>query len=117
MAKKIYSGEELRIQASRIIAQKLGSFVLMQDYYFTAFMQDNAACLQVMLRAFTGYEDIEVTKVTVQHVIKNGSEGRGVRYDCRVETKRHGIYNMEVENNPDGSLELRLRYYAAMLDK
>ena len=73
--------------------------------------------MRATLRAFTQNEKIEVTSVRVQHVIKNGAEGHGVRYDSLIETKDGTVYEMEVENRPDKSLGLRLRYYGAMFNK
>lgn len=109
--------EELKKSSARIIAKSLGEMTLMEDYFFTAFMQNNHECMRETLRAFTQNEKIEVTSVRVQHVIKNGSEGHGVRYDSLIETKDGTVYEMEVENRPDKSLGLRLRYYGAMFDK
>lgn len=109
--------EELKKSSARIIAKSLGEMTLMEDYFFTAFMQNNHECMRATLRAFTQNEKIEVTSVRVQHVIKNGAEGRGVRYDSLIETKDGTVYEMEVENRPDKSLGLRLRYYGAMFDK
>ena len=113
-----HSGTDaIKKEATRIIASRLGSLTLMSDYMFTAFMQNNNACMQVVLRAFTDDDSIIVTKVMTQYVVKNDAEGRGVRFDSLVETADGTLYNLEVENRPDGSLELRLRYYAVMLDK
>ena len=109
--------EELRRKATQIFARNFDYLSLMSDYYFTAFMQENVSCMQLMLRAFMRLEDIEVTEVRVQHVVKNGKKGHGVRYDAFVLTKNHGVYDVEIENRPKGSLALRLRYYAAMMDK
>ena len=109
--------DAIKEEAARIIASRLGDLTLMSDYMFTAFMQDNNACMQVLLRAFTGDNSVIVTKVTTQYVVKNDADGRGVRFDSRVETADGTLCNLEVENRPDGSLELRLRYYATMLDK
>jgi len=109
--------EELKKSSARIIAKSLGEMTLMEDYFFTAFMQNNHECMRATLRAFTQNEKIEVTSVRVQHVIKNGADGHGVRYDSLIETKDGTVYEMEVENRPDKSLGLRLRYYGAMFDK
>ena len=109
--------DEAREAYKEAIEVSLSEMTLMKDYFFTAFMQNNHACMQVALRAFTQNDNIEVTNVSIQHVVKNGADGRGVRYDSLVETKDGTIYEMEVENRPDKSLGLRLRYYGAMFDK
>ena len=109
--------EEARAIYTEAIEVGLSEMTLMKDYFFTAFMQNNHACMQVALRAFTQNDNIEVTSVKIQHVLKNGIVGHGVRYDSLVETKDGTIYEMEVENRPDKSLGLRLRYYGAMFDK
>lgn len=109
--------EEARAVYTEAIEVGLSEMTLMKDYFFTAFMQNNHACMQVALRAFTQNDNIEVTSVKIQHVLKNGIVGHGVRYDSLVETKDGTIYEMEVENRPDKSLGLRLRYYGAMFDK
>ena len=109
--------EEAKKLYAEVIEKSLSEKTLMEDYLFTAFMQNNHACMQVALRAFTQNDSIEVTNVKVQHVIKNGIAGHGVRYDSLVETKDGTVYEMEVENRPDKSLGLRLRYYGAMFDK
>lgn len=115
-AKRI-SIAQLQREITAIVAKRFDSLSLMSDYYFTAFMQENIPCMQVMLRVFTDSKDLEVTGVHAQHVVKNGDTGRGVRYDCLVHTKEHGDYDIEIENWPNGALELRMRYYAVMLDK
>ena len=109
--------EEAKKLYAEVIEKSLSEKTLMEDYFFTAFMQNNHACMQVALRAFTQNDSIEVTNVKVQHVIKNGIAGHGVRYDSLVETKDGTVYEMEVENRPDKALGLRLRYYGAMFDK
>ena len=109
--------ERERQRVAEHIAPKLGAFSLMNDYFFTAFMQGNCPCMQIALRAFTQDNTIEVTRVTTQHVMTNNADGRGVRLDSFVETKSGTVYNLEVENRPGNALELRLRYYAEMLDK
>ena len=109
--------DEAREAYKEAIEVSLSEMTLMKDYFFTAFMQNNHACMQVALRAFTQNDNIEITNVSIQHVVKNGAGGRGVRYDSLVETKDGTIYEMEVENRPDKSLGLRLRYYGAMFDK
>ena len=109
--------EEVKKLYAEVIEKSLTEKTLMDDYFFTAFMQNNHACMQIALRAFTQNDSIEVTNVKVQHVVKNGIAGHGVRYDSLVETKDGTVYEMEVENRPDKSLGLRLRYYGAMFNK
>ena len=105
-----------RKEAEEKIAATLDSLTLMKDYFFTAFMTHNPQCMRVTLKAFTGKDNIEVKSVTMQRVVSNGLEGRGVRFDSRVETEDGTVYNLEVENRPDKALALRLRYYSAMLN-
>ncbi len=110
---KIISPEEV----IETVKDRLEYYSLMNDIFFTAFMQNNKDCMETTLQAFTDDKSIRVTDVKTQFVSMNLTSGRGIRCDSLVTTANGTIYNLEVENRPEGALELRLRYYSSILDK
>lgn len=109
-------------EAKAFLNERLESFSLMNDYFFSAFMKENHACMQVSLRAFTGDDTICVTDVRTQYPIENlrphrdrKTKGRGIRLDSFVATQQGKFYDLEVENRGE-NLELRIRYYSSLTD-
>ena len=108
---------DLRRKASRHFRERLDSMSLMDDYFFTPFMQDNSECMDILLQTVIGREDIHADRVVTQRQVNNFNGKRGVRFDAQSRDEDGTIYKVEVENSPRGNMELRLRFYAAMTDK
>lgn len=108
---------ELHKRAAKQFKDRLDSMCLLDDYYFTPFMQGNSECMDILLQTVIGREDIHANKVVTQRQVNNFNGKRGVRFDAQSEDENGTIYKVEVENSPRGNMELRLRFYAAMTDK
>mgnify|MGYP007070052983 CR=1 FL=1 len=63
--------EATEAEIKAFLNKRLNSLSLMNDYFFSAFMQNNHDCMETALRAFTGDNSIKVLKVKTQYPIEN----------------------------------------------
>ena len=93
----------------------LKKFRLIDDTFFSAFFDDNAADVEYILRIILDKPDLKVLEVQTQKSVEN-IYGRSVRFDVFATDDKNKLYNIEVQRADAGAIPTRARYNSAMLD-
>ena len=93
----------------------LEELTLMDDYMFSAVMQDTAN-LKPLLEYILGIRISEINYVEPQKTEKEGYRSHGIRLDLYVKDAEGTIYNVEVQPARKKNLPKRNRYYQSVID-
>lgn len=97
------------------IREIIQQFCLMDDTFFSYFMENNIEGMQYILRIIMDKDDLVVKNLIPQKEVVN-IYGRNVRFDVFA-TDAHGKeYNFEVQNRNDGAIPQRARYNSSLMD-
>ncbi len=94
------------------VIQKLRIF---DDDFMKEVFDGNMEATELVLNVVFGRDDIKVIKVVGQREIK-GIEGHSVRLDILAEDSEKHSYDVEVQREDRGWLELRARYNSSLMD-
>ena len=86
----------------------------MDDNFMSICMKDNIQAVRAMLVRILGRDDINITRVETQKVLRGF--GRSVTLDVYAEDGRYTIYNEEIQNDSRGATPKRARFHCGMLD-
>ena len=89
-------------------------FCLMDDTFMSKVFEDKG-CAELLLRIILDNNDLTVTKVHVQHEIKN-LQGRSIRLDIYAVDTNGKEYNVEVQRTDSGAIPQRARYNSSLMD-
>ncbi len=97
------------------IRERIRQLRLMDDRFMQACFQNNAECVELVLRIILGKPDLVVEHVTTQMELRN-MYGHDIRLDVFAVDSENRPYNIEIQRNDAGAQPGRARYYSAMLD-
>ena len=72
-------------------------------------------CVEFLLQIILKRDDLKVTSVSSQYVIKN-LQGRSVRLDILAVDRQNQVYNIEIQRDDKGAGVKRARYNSSILD-
>ena len=90
-------------------------FTLMDDYFMTAVLGSDKACVEVVIRVVLAQEDLSIERVIPQAVLANLS-GHSVRLDILATDAKGTQFDIEIQRSSKGASRRRARYYSSMLD-
>ena len=97
------------------IHEIIQQFCLMDDTFFSYFMENNIDGMQYILRIIMDKDDLVVKNLVSQKEVIN-IYGRNVRFDVFATDSQGKEYNFEVQNRNDGAIPQRARYNSGLLD-
>ncbi|MDE7088778.1 MAG: hypothetical protein K2O54_01530 [Prevotella sp.] len=106
--------EEKKLQHKKDL-ERIKELRLIDDDFMTAVFRDNIRDAEMLLNTILGRCDLQVTKVTVQHVLKN-LNGRSVRLDIHAVDAAGKHYDVEIQRSDKGAGVKRARHNSALLD-
>ena len=95
--------------------ERIKNFRLMDDDFMNACFDGNIEATEFMLRIILGRQDINVTKVTTQKIMKN-LIGRDVWLDILATDDKNEEINIEIQRSDKGAGRKRARYHSSILD-
>ncbi|MCD7776052.1 MAG: Rpn family recombination-promoting nuclease/putative transposase [Firmicutes bacterium] len=95
--------------------QRLRGFRIFDDDFLGAVFEDNYEATELLLNVLFNRKDMKVSKTARQREIK-GLEGHSVRLDISAEDSDRRVYDIEIQRQDKGDLQLRSRYYSSLLD-
>ena len=72
-------------------------------------------CVEFLLQIILKRDDLKVTSVSSQYVIKN-LQGRSVRLDILAVDRQNQVYNIEIQRDDKGAGVKRARYNSSLID-
>ena len=97
------------------IMQRIRGLRLIDDVFMTVCFDGNIEGAQLLLSIILDRDDLTVTEVKAQKVMKN-LKGRDVWLDILATDKEGALYNVEVQRADAGADRKRARYHSSMLD-
>ena len=94
--------------------QRLRGFRLLDDDFMSKVFEDKN-CVEFLLQIILKRDDLKVTSVSSQYVIKN-LQGRSVRLDILAVDRQNQVYNIEIQRDDKGAGVKRARYNSSILD-
>ena len=94
--------------------QRLPVFRLLQDDIMSKVFEDKN-CVEFLLQIILKRDDLKVTSVSSQYVIKN-LQGRSVRLDILAVDRQNQVYNIEIQRSDRGAGAKRARYNSSLID-
>ena len=95
--------------------ERIANFSMMDDDFFTACLDENIECTELVLSIILKRNDLRVTKTKAQYFIKN-LQGRSVRLDVFAKDAQGKEYNIEMQQSGSGAVPQRARYNSSVLD-
>ena len=92
----------------------IARLTMMSDMFMRNVLKDQESAEEV-LRIIIGDPSLTLIDVTVEEDYKN-LQGRSAVLDCVAKDADGKLYNIEVQQNPDGASPERARYYAGLID-
>ena len=94
--------------------QRLRGFRLLDDDFMSKVFEDKN-CVEFLLQIILKRDDLKVTSVSSQYVIKN-LQGRSVRLDILAVDRQNQVYNIEIQRDDKGAGVKRARYNSSLID-
>lgn len=94
--------------------QRLRGFRLLDDDFMSKVFEDKD-CVEFLLQIILKRDDLKVTSVSSQYVIKN-LQGRSVRLDILAVDRQNQVYNIEIQRDDKGAGVKRARYNSSLID-
>ena len=94
--------------------QRLRGFRLLDDDFMSKVFEDKD-CVEFLLQIILKRDDLKVTSVSSQYVIKN-LRGRSVRLDILAVDRQNQVYNIEIQRDDKGAGVKRARYNSSLID-
>ena len=94
--------------------QRLRGFRLLDDDFMSKVFEDKN-CVEFLLQIILKRDDLKVTSVSSQYVIKN-LQGRSVRLDILAVDRQNQVYNIEIQRDDKGAGVKRVRYNSSLID-
>lgn len=95
----------------------LDEFCLFDDTFMSWVFERNMELAQWLLQLILENEEIELTEVIGQCMMKNlVADGRKIFMDLYAKDQQNRCFNVEVQRSNDGAREKRARYHGAHLD-
>lgn len=95
--------------------QRISALCLMDDNFMSLFFKNNNECAELILRIILDRDDLKVTEVKTQELLKH-PECRSICLDIYAADTGGNKYNVEVQRANDGANCLRARYHSSMID-
>ena len=95
--------------------ERIKNFRLMDDDFMNACFDGNIEATELILRIILNRQDINVTQVTTQKVMKN-LMGRDIWLDILAKDNKNETLNVEVQRSDKGANRRRARYHSSILD-
>ena len=95
--------------------ERIRNFSMMDDDFFTACLNEENECTELILHIILNRTDLKVIKSQAQYFIKN-LKGRSVRLDVYAKDTQGKRYNIEMQQASSGASARRARYYSSVLD-
>lgn len=95
--------------------ERLHSFRLLDDEFFTKCFEGDTACVQLILRIVLDIPDLVVVEVRTQVFVEN-LLNRSVRLDVLATDSTGKVYNIEIQRTDKGAGRHRARYNSSMMD-
>ena len=92
----------------------IARLTMMSDMFMRNVLKEQESAEEV-LRIIIGDPSLTLVDVTVEEDYKN-LQGRSAVLDCVAKDADGKLYNIEVQQNPDGASPERARYYAGLID-
>lgn len=103
------------INEQKKILEIINKFSLMDDTFFSYFMDDNLDSMEYILRIIMDKRDLIIKTIVPQKEIVN-IYGRSVRFDVFATDGDGNEYNIEIQNANTGAVPQRARYNSGLLD-
>lgn len=98
-----------------IIFEKIKMMRLLDDDLMTRVFEGNFRATELLLRIFLNRDDLTVTEIQTQYVVKN-LQGRSIRMDIRAKDREGVVYNIEIQRADAGAGAKRARYNSSLID-
>lgn len=95
--------------------ERIQQLRIFDDEFLKEVFDENKEATELVLNIVFDREDIRVIKVIGQREIR-GIEGHSVRLDIMAEDSEGHAYDIEVQRQSKGELQLRARYNSSMMD-
>ena len=95
--------------------QRIQQFCLMDNDFMTKVFEGSKECTELILRIILEKDDLYVTEVRTEYVIKN-LQGRSARLDIHANDSKRNIYNVEIQREDDGAVPKRARFHGSIMD-
>ena len=89
-------------------------YTMMSDTFMRNVLKDRS-CAEYVLQVILDREDLKILSVAVQQDYKN-LQGRSAVLDCVAQDSDGMLYDIEVQQEEEGSSALRARYYSSLMD-
>lgn len=89
---------------------------LSDDFLFAKVMEDSEICRQVLERILGKEIQKIIIQPSIQKVIENAYESKGIRLDVYVKDEMNTIYSVEMQTTNQKDLPKRTRYYQGAVD-
>ena len=92
-------------------------FRLLDDSFMTIVFDHNVKATELLLRVILNRKDLKVTETVAQRYYKNpASDGHSIRLDIEAKDDAGKCYDIEVQQDPEGAIPQRARFYSSMID-
>lgn len=108
--KKVYNKKFVKKYRERI-----PTLTLLDDDFFTACFKDNIECVELVVRIILEKDDLQIIEAQTQYYVDD-LKGHSVRLDVFATDGKGVQYNIEVQQNNDGAIPKRARYYSSLID-
>ena len=95
--------------------RRIKEFRLMDDDFMNACFKNNIEGTQLLIRIILGRDDITVTSVTTQSVMKN-LQGRDIWLDIDAKDADGRAFDIEIQRTDKGADRKRARYHSSIMD-
>lgn len=95
--------------------QRLRGFRLLDDDFMSKVFEDKN-CVEFLLQIILKRDDLKVTSVSSQYVIKN-LQGRSVRLDILAVDRQNQVYNIEIQRDDFTCTNAKDMYYEVLADR
>ena len=92
----------------------LERLTLMSDLFARNVLKDKA-CAEYILQVIMEDSSLRIVSLDIQADLKN-LYGRSATLDCIAQDAAGKLYNIEIQQEPEGASPFRARYYSALLD-
>ncbi len=95
--------------------RRIKEFRLMDDDFMNACFKNNIEGTQLLIQIILGRDDITVTSVTTQSVMKN-LQGRDIWLDIDAKDADGRAFDIEIQRTDKGADRKRARYHSSIMD-
>ena len=90
------------------------NFTMMSDSFMRNVLKD-VSCAEYVIQVIMGRKELRIVDLTIQKDYKN-LQGHSATLDCVAEDSQGNQYDVEIQQESEGALPQRARYYSGLLD-